>query len=133
MWLYVKSSLPYIVAVTVGFTIYESLKQIVLPGISLWQSHVISIMVVALLTRVFSIWFQRLFQAQLERATHPSGLAARKATTPDSQRTIWAVAVGRPINVSALAMARAVPTMASTAPTKAVYRMMSSSGSQRRP
>src|SRR5437763_14678737 len=67
--LYVKSSLPYIVGVTVGFTIYESLKQMVLPGISKWQSHVISITVVALLTTVFSIWFQRLFQAQLERAT----------------------------------------------------------------
>src|SRR5919197_1434795 len=68
--LYVKSSLPYIVGVTVGFTIYESLKQILLPGISLWESHILSIMVVALLTTVFSIWFQRLFQAQLERATH---------------------------------------------------------------
>src|ERR687884_58501 len=70
VWLYVKNSLPYIVAVTVGFTIYESLKQVILPGISMWQSHIISIMVVALLTTVFSIWFQRLFQAQLERATH---------------------------------------------------------------
>src|ERR671930_876721 len=68
-WVYVKSSLPYIVGVTVGFTIYESLKQIVLPGISKWESHIISIMVVALLATVFSIWFQRLFQAQLERAT----------------------------------------------------------------
>jgi len=36
---------------------------------SLWESHIISIMVVALLTTGFSIWFQRLFQAQLERAT----------------------------------------------------------------
>src|SRR5918911_3765835 len=70
VWLYVKNSLPYIVAVTVGFTIYESLKQVILPGISIWQSHIISIMVVALLTTVFSIWFQGLFQAQLERATH---------------------------------------------------------------
>src|ERR687884_1066393 len=70
VWLYVKNSLPYIIAVTVGFTIYEMLKQIVLPGISKWQSHIMSIMVVALLTTVFSIWFQRLFQAQLERATH---------------------------------------------------------------
>src|ERR687884_2073921 len=69
VWLYVKNSLPYIVAVTVGFTIYESLKQIFLPGISKWESHIMSIMVVALLTTVFSIWFQRLFQAQLERAT----------------------------------------------------------------
>jgi signal transduction histidine kinase/ActR/RegA family two-component response regulator len=69
VWLYVKNSLPYIVGVTVGFTIYESLKQTILPGISLWQSHIISITVVALLTTVFSIWFQRLFQAQLERAT----------------------------------------------------------------
>src|SRR5919201_3863799 len=68
-WVYMKSSLPYIVGVTVGFTIYESLKQIVLPGISKWESHIMSIMVVALLTTVFSIWFQRLFQAQLERAT----------------------------------------------------------------
>src|SRR5437763_15530383 len=67
--LYVKSSLPYIVGVTVGFTTFESLKQIYLPGISKWESHVISIMVVALLTTVFSIWFQRLFHAQLERAT----------------------------------------------------------------
>src|SRR5919201_1584939 len=67
---YGKNSLPYIVGVTVGFTIYEMLKQIVRPGISMWQSHIISIMVVALLTTVFSIWFQRLFQAQLERATH---------------------------------------------------------------
>src|SRR5919201_6030749 len=66
---YGKNSLPYIVGVTVGFTIYESLKQIILPGISKWESHLISIMVVALLTTVFSIWFQRLFQAQLERAT----------------------------------------------------------------
>src|ERR687885_2618049 len=69
MWLYVKSSLPYIIGVTIGFSIYEMLKQIVLPGISLWESHTISIMVVALLTTVFSIWFQRLFQSQLERAT----------------------------------------------------------------
>src|SRR5919199_5913190 len=69
MWLYVKNSLPYIICVTVGFTIYEMLKQIFLPGISLWESHTISIMVVALLTTVFSVWFQRLFQAQLERAT----------------------------------------------------------------
>src|ERR687885_73676 len=69
-WTYVKKSLPYIVGVTVCFTIYEMLKQIVRPGISMWQSHIISIMVVALLTTVFSIWFQRLFQAQLERATH---------------------------------------------------------------
>src|ERR687884_1657492 len=69
VWLYVKNSLPYIIAVTVGFTIYESLKQVILPGISIWQSHIISIMVVALLTTVFSIWFQGLFQAQLERAT----------------------------------------------------------------
>jgi signal transduction histidine kinase/FixJ family two-component response regulator len=69
VWFYVKNSLPYIVAVTVGFTIYESLKQIILPGISIWQSHIISIMVVVLLTTVFSIWFQRLFHAQLERAT----------------------------------------------------------------
>src|SRR5919108_3528817 len=68
-WRYVKNSLPYIVGVTVGFTIYESLKQIILPGISKWESHIISIMVVALLTTVFSIWFQRLFHAQLERAT----------------------------------------------------------------
>src|SRR2546423_8338896 len=68
-WLYVKSSLPYIVGVTVGFTIYESLKQILLPRISHWQSHIISIMVVALLTTGFSIWFQHLFHAQLERAT----------------------------------------------------------------
>src|SRR5918911_837878 len=70
VWLYVKSSLPYIICVTIGFSIYEMLKQIVLPGISLWESHTISILVVALLTTVFSIWFQRLFQAQLERATH---------------------------------------------------------------
>src|SRR5947209_20576764 len=68
-WLYVKSSLPYIVGVTVGFTIYESLKQILLPRISHWQSHLISIMVVALLTTGFSIWFQHLFHAQLEHAT----------------------------------------------------------------
>src|SRR5205823_7142442 len=68
-WFYVKNSLPYIVGVTAGFTIYESLKQIILPRISLWESHVLSILVVALLTTVFSIWFQRLFHAQLERAT----------------------------------------------------------------
>jgi hypothetical protein len=52
-WLCVKNSLPYIVSVTVGFTIYESLKQIFLPGISKWRSHIISIMVVALLATVF--------------------------------------------------------------------------------
>src|ERR671939_1649090 len=68
-WLHVKSSLPYIICVTIGFSIYEMLKQIVLPNISKWQSHIISIMVVALLATVFSIWFQRLFHAQLERAT----------------------------------------------------------------
>src|SRR5919201_1337106 len=68
-WVYMKSSLPYIVGVTVGFTIYESLKQIILPDISKWQSHIMSIVMVALLTTVFSIWFQRLFHAQLERAT----------------------------------------------------------------
>src|SRR5918911_5347859 len=70
VWLYVKRSLPYIVGVTVGFTIYEMLKQIFLPGISKWESHIMSITVVALLATVFSIWFQRLFHAQLERATH---------------------------------------------------------------
>src|SRR5919199_4343207 len=69
VWLYIKNSLPYIICVTVCFSIYEMLKQILLPGISLWESHIMSIMVVALLTTVFSIWFQRLFQAQLERAT----------------------------------------------------------------
>src|SRR5437763_14646171 len=68
-WLYVKSSVAYIVDVTVAFTTFASLKQIDVQGISKWQSHVISITVVALLTTVFSIWFQRLFQAQLERAT----------------------------------------------------------------
>jgi hypothetical protein len=50
----------------------------------------------------------------------PPGIAARKATTPDSQPTVWAVTVGHPTNASALAMARAVPTMASSAPTRAV-------------
>src|SRR5919201_4662895 len=72
---YGKNSLPYIVGVTVGFTIYESLKQIILPGISKWESHIMSIMVVALLTTVFSIWFQRLFHAQLEHATQLKGEA----------------------------------------------------------
>jgi CheY-like chemotaxis protein/anti-sigma regulatory factor (Ser/Thr protein kinase) len=63
-WFYVKNSLPYIIGVTVCFTIYEMLKQVILPGISIWQSHIMSITVVALLTTVFSIWFQRLFHAQ---------------------------------------------------------------------
>src|SRR5437588_8289224 len=67
--LYVKSSLPYIVGASVGWASYETLKQIFLPRISLWQSHIMSIMVVALLTTVFSIWLQRLFHAQLEHAT----------------------------------------------------------------
>jgi signal transduction histidine kinase/ActR/RegA family two-component response regulator len=69
-WLYVKNSLPYIVGVSVGWAGFETLKQIFLPGISLWESHIMSITVVALLTTVLSIWLQRLFQAQLEHATH---------------------------------------------------------------
>jgi PAS domain S-box-containing protein len=75
-----RASLPYIVGTTAGFAGYEILKQVFVPGLTLWQSHVISIIVVAILSTVFSVWFHALFYAQLARfralSAHATDLVA---------------------------------------------------------
>ncbi len=67
-----RRSAPYILGITLGFSGYETLTQIFLPGLTMWQSHFISIAVVAVLTTIFSVWFQRLLAV---RATQGAQLA----------------------------------------------------------
>lgn len=67
-------SVPYILSLTIGFTGYKALKQVFFPGLTKWQSHAMSIAVVALLATVCSIWFQRLLSVH---ATHGVALAER--------------------------------------------------------
>src|SRR3954465_13758728 len=62
-----RSSLLYILGITIGFTIYEALKQAFLPDLSKWESHTLSILVVAVLSTAFILWFQSLWRSQLLR------------------------------------------------------------------
>ena len=39
----VRSSLPYIIGLTLGFAVYEALKEVFLPGLTKWESNAFSI------------------------------------------------------------------------------------------
>lgn len=48
----------YIAGITVFFTIYEFFKSKMYPGLSLWESHLISILMVCFLSTFFFLWFR---------------------------------------------------------------------------
>jgi hypothetical protein len=62
---YLGGSLPYIVAVTVGFSLYVGAKATFLPELSGWGSQATSILVVAVLSTLSMIWFGRRARDQL--------------------------------------------------------------------
>ena len=54
----------YILGITAVFTLYEFLKTIFLPTITTWWSHILSIIVVCLLSTIFFLWFRRIYSQQ---------------------------------------------------------------------
>ena len=54
-----------IIGITVGFLFYEYLKEILLPNLSKWQSHILSVLVVGILSIIFLNRFSHLYEKQL--------------------------------------------------------------------
>jgi PAS domain S-box-containing protein len=56
--------LLYVIGITILFTFYEVTKTVFWPHMSLWESHAISIMTVAVLSTFFVLWFRQIYNLQ---------------------------------------------------------------------
>ena len=68
VWRWRRRWWHYVVGLTGLFALCEALQQVFFPHITLWESHALSIAIVALLATGIALCGDRLFQAQLVRA-----------------------------------------------------------------
>ena len=57
--------LLFVIGITAFFAFYEFLKTVVLPGLTMWESHMVSIVVVAVLSALFISWFSRIYREHI--------------------------------------------------------------------
>jgi len=63
-WTSKHGKLLYVIGITIFFIFYEVIKTLIWPHMNLWESHVISIIMVAVLSTFFISWFRQIYDLQ---------------------------------------------------------------------